>query len=112
VKTASCGKSRDAGTCVACIKESIGTIDSGSGVVCSLADVAQICGIKMDGKTQEETVACEKQLKKHMQHSDVSLICGVNMERKTKEETVACEQQLQNNIAQRSRGKGRRAIPA
>jgi preprotein translocase subunit SecA len=51
-------------TCVQCIKEHIADLDMLGGKVCALTDVAQICGVEEEGKSHEETVACEKQLQK------------------------------------------------
>ena len=54
--------------CVSCIKENVGAVMRGGGSFsfgCSLADVGNICAVSEKGRSKEETVACETELKKY-----------------------------------------------
>ena len=54
--------------CVKCIKAHIGQIQEGAPAfdfACTLADVGNICSVSEQGKSKEETEACEAELKKY-----------------------------------------------
>jgi hypothetical protein len=55
------GGGRDSDRCVKCIKEKV--VD-GSGIICALSAVGQLCSGSEKGKSKEETLMCETQLKK------------------------------------------------